>query len=132
MLPARLTCFVLLLLQAELSATTTDGQPSLTASFVSATPTALQVANSAGQPELREFVKRRSAGPAQLQVAFVPDATERTHATNFVITTGLWCPALCRACLHASETHLAVPPASLTLDMRDAAAHCCLLLLHGS
>lgn len=79
-----------LLLQAPLFATITDGLPSLTVQIGDVTPALAQVADNDGHPELREFVKQRTAGPAQLQIAFVPNARgDGTHASNFVISSGV-------------------------------------------
>ena len=77
------------LLQAPLFATVSDGLPSLTVQFGDVTPAVAQVADNNGHPELREFVKQRTAGPAQLQIAFVPNARgDGAHASNFVISSG--------------------------------------------
>jgi hypothetical protein len=78
------------LLQAPLFATVTDGLPSLTATIGDVTPAVAQVADNAGHPELRDFVQQRTAGPAQLQIAFVPNARGAgAHASNFVITSSV-------------------------------------------
>ena len=77
------------LLQAPLFATTTSGLPSLTVTIGDITLAVAQVADNAGHPELAEFVRQRRAGPAQLQIAFVPNARgDGAHASNFVITYG--------------------------------------------
>ena len=77
------------LLQAPLYATITDGLPSLTVQIGDVTPAVAQVADNDGHPELREFVKQRTTGPAQLQIAFVPNARgDGAHASNFVISSG--------------------------------------------
>ncbi len=103
---------LLLLLQAPLSATTTNGLPSLSVTLTDITSKVTQVADNDGHPELAEFVKQRTAGPAQLQIAFVPNARGNgAHASNFVISSGQ--KLLCGlACFWPFQWHLGVPPAS--------------------
>jgi hypothetical protein len=81
---------LLLLLQAPLSATTTNGLPSLSVTLTDITSKVTQVADNDGHPELAEFVKQRTAGPATLQISFVPNAQgDGMDASNFVIASGV-------------------------------------------
>lgn len=78
------------LLQAPLAATTTEGLPSLTATITDLTKALWEVVGNDGHPELREFAKQRIAGPAQLQIAFIPNARgDGMHASNYVISSGV-------------------------------------------
>jgi hypothetical protein len=80
---------LLLLLQAPLSATTTSGLPSITAVFTDITPGMTSVVGNEGHPEMADYVKQRTAGPASLQMAFVPSAAgDGEGASDFVITSG--------------------------------------------
>ena len=77
-------------LQAPLSATTTNGLPSITATFTEVTPAIASVAGNEGHPEMRDFVKQSNAGPASLLIAFIPNASgDGQHASDFVITSGV-------------------------------------------
>ena len=79
----------MLLLQAPLSATTTNGLPSLSITLTDITPKLADVADNDGHPEMAEFVKQRTAGPTTLQITFVPNAQgDGLHASNFVIAPG--------------------------------------------
>lgn len=80
---------ILLLLQVPVLATTLSGLSAVTANFSDVTPAVSQVVGNEGHPELREFVKQRTAGPVQLQMAFVPNAQGAgQHSVNFVISPG--------------------------------------------
>jgi hypothetical protein len=80
-------CSVLKECKAPLSATTTNGQPSITATFTEVTPAIASVAGNEGHPEMRDFVKQSKAGPASLQIAFVPQSDGDSYS-DFVISSG--------------------------------------------
>lgn len=87
-----------LLLQAPLAATTTNGLPSITATFTDITTALAANAPKDGHPEMGNYVQHRTAGPASLQIAFIPNAQgDGEHASDFVISSGvkrLSCAAL--------------------------------------
>lgn len=79
----------LLLLQVPLTTTTVNGLPSYLATIADITPAISQVVGNPGHPELRTFVAQRIASPAQLQVAFTPNAGgDGNHAISWSLTPG--------------------------------------------
>lgn len=48
-----------------------------------------RVVGNEGHPEMRDYVNQRTAGPASMQIAFVPNARgDGDHASDFVISLG--------------------------------------------
>jgi hypothetical protein len=94
----------LLLLQAAVSAPMLNSLPALVATITDVTPAISAVVGNDGHPELREFVKQRTAGPAQLQLALVPNAQgDGQHSINFAISSG--------AAVLLANLHLSAVPA---------------------
>jgi hypothetical protein len=108
------------LLQAPLSATTTNGLPSLTITLTDITSKVADAADNDGHPEMAEFVKQRTAGPAQLQMAFVPNAQgDGMHASNFVIASG----AELFGCTTLRVCDAALPRASMQTEKGRLTCH---------
>lgn len=75
--------------QGTLTATTTDGNPSVTLTLTDVTPSVQSVLGNDGHPELGAFANLLASGPAQIDVSFVPGAlSDASHAVAASISTG--------------------------------------------
>ena len=124
-----------LMLQAPLSATTTNGMPSITATFTEVTSGIASVAGNEGHPEMRDFVKQSKAGPASLQIAFVPQSDGDSYS-DFVISSGVKLlssaalvdggPCTCpQQCLLHAEARCVVTCSTLLVGSHRIKLHAC-------
>lgn len=83
--------------QGLLTPTTTEGKQSFTLSLTDVGSAVVAVEGNDGHPELRNFAKLRAAGPAQLDVVFVPNAkADGSHASIASLKTGVELSRFCR------------------------------------